>query len=98
MLHPDYRCFDYRMGIGIDFEAEKSLMETISPFLTLGPWKLLYENDEVYVITMFSKYHESQPRYIAFMARAKLIGSKIYRHEIVREVLDYDPAETNGWK
>ena len=43
MLHPDYRCFDYRMGLEIDFEAEKSLMETISPFLTLGPWKLLYE-------------------------------------------------------
>ena len=44
MLHPDYRCFDYRMGMEVDFEAEKSLMETISPFLTLGPWKLLYEN------------------------------------------------------
>ena len=25
MLHPDYRCFDYRMGMEVDFEAEKSL-------------------------------------------------------------------------
>jgi hypothetical protein len=97
MLHPDYRCFDYRMGMEVDFEAEKSLMETISPFLTLGPWKLLYENDEVYVISVFSKYYESQPRFIATMATAKLIGSKIYRHEIVREVLDYDPAENQDW-
>ena len=32
------------------------------------------------------------------MATEKLIGSKLYRHEIVREVLDYDDAETNGWK
>jgi hypothetical protein len=31
------------------------------------------------------------------MATAKLIGSKIYRHEIVREVLDCDPAETHDW-
>ena len=73
-------------------------METISPFLTLGPWKLLYENDEIYVITVFSRYYESKPRYIATMATAKLIDSKLYRHEIVREVLDYDPAETHGWK
>ncbi len=64
MLPPDYRCFDYRIGLEIDFEAEKSLMETISPFLTLGPWKLLYENDEIYVITVFSRYYESQPRYM----------------------------------
>ena len=77
MLHPDYRCFDYRMGMEVDFEAEKSLMETISPFLTLGPWKLLYENNEVYVISVFSKYYESQPRFIATMATAKLIERKI---------------------
>ena len=51
-----------------------------------------------YVITVFSRYYESQPRYIATMATAKLMGSKLYRHEIVREVLDYDPAETNGWE
>ena len=51
-----------------------------------------------YVITVFSRYYESQPRYIATMATVKLMGSKLYRHEIVREVLDYDPAETHGWK
>mgnify|MGYP000054349277 CR=1 FL=1 len=97
MIRPDYRCFDYRMGMEVDFEAEKSLMETISPFLTVGPWETLYENDEVYVASVFSKYNESQPRFIATMATAKLIESKIYRHEIIREVLDYDPAETRDW-
>ena len=97
MLHPDYRCFDYRMGMEIDFEAEKSFMETISPFLTLGPQKLLHENDEFYVIMLFSKYYESQPRCIATMVTAKPIGSQIYRHKIVREVLDYDPTETHDW-
>ncbi|MGA0405783.1 MAG: hypothetical protein ACO3O4_11555, partial [bacterium] len=49
LLHPQYRMLDHRMGMVMDFETEKSLIETLSPFLTMGPWKILYENDDVYV-------------------------------------------------
>ena len=86
------------MGMEVDYQSKKSLIDTVSPHITMDPWKLPDENDEVSVITVFSKYYESQPRYIATMATAKLIGCKLYRHEIVREVLEYDPAETHGWK
>ena len=27
LLHPDYLCFDHRMGMEVDFEAEKSLVK-----------------------------------------------------------------------
>ena len=29
-FHPDYLCFDHRMGMEVDFEAEKSLVKTVS--------------------------------------------------------------------
>ena len=37
-LYPDYQMYDHRMGIMVDFETEKSLIGTLSPFLTMGPW------------------------------------------------------------
>ena len=97
MLHPDYRCFDHRMGMELDFEAEKSLVETISAFVIIGPWKILYENDEAYVATVYSKYKENQPRYIVTMVTGHFKDGKLFRFELVREVLDYDPSEGQDW-
>ena len=57
LLHPDYLCSDHRMCMEVDFEAEKSLVKTVSQFLTLSPLKILYENDDVMVGLVFSKYN-----------------------------------------
>ena len=56
--YPDYQMYDHRMGMKVDFETEKSLIGTLSPFLTMGPWKILYENEDVYAARQFSKYRE----------------------------------------
>ena len=58
LIYPVYQIYDYRMGMKVDFETEKSLIGTLSPFLTLGPWKILYENEDVYGAKQFSKYKE----------------------------------------
>ncbi len=58
LLHPDYQMYDHRMGMKIYFETEKSLIGTLSPFLTMGPWKILYENEDVCAAKQFSKYEE----------------------------------------
>ena len=57
-LYPDYQMYDHRMGMKVDFETEKSLIGTLLPFLTMGPWKILYENEDVYAARQFSKYKE----------------------------------------
>ncbi len=57
-LYPDYQMYDHRMGMIVDFETEKSLIGTLSPFLTMGPWKILYEKEDVYAARQFSKYKE----------------------------------------
>ena len=98
LLHRDYQMYDHRMGMKVDFETEKSLIETLSPFLTMGPWKTLYENEEVYASRLFTKYKEKEPRYLAIMATANLQNGKLIYAEIVREVLDFDPSEGQDWK
>ena len=85
------------MGFDANFESEKALMETISPFLILGAWKIIYENDDVYVLRVFAKYNETHPRYIATMVTGIFLDGKIFRHEVVREILDYDPSEGQEW-
>jgi len=85
------------MGMVMDFETEKSLIETLSPFLTMGPWKILYENDDVYVARLFSKHSDKEPRFLAIMATANLQDGKLIYAEIVREVLDFDPSEESDW-
>ena len=60
LLHRDYQMYDHRMGMQVDFETEKSLIETLCPFLTMGPWKILYENEEVYAARLFTKYKENR--------------------------------------
>ena len=97
LLHQEYLCTDYRMGLDANFESEKALMETISPFLILGAWKIIYENDDVYVLRVFAKYNETHPRYIATMVTGVFRDGKIFRHEVVREILDYDPSEGQDW-
>ena len=57
-LYPDYQMYDHRMGMKVDFETEKSLIGTLSPFLTLGPRVILYENEDVYAARQFIKYIE----------------------------------------
>ena len=96
-LHPDYLCFDHRMRMEMDFEAEKSLVKTVFQFLTLSPLKILYQNDDVMVGLVFSKYNEITPRFMASMITGHFKDGKLFRNEIVREVLGHDPSETRGW-
>ena len=34
-LYPDYQMLNHRMGMNVDFETEKFLIGTLSPFLTV---------------------------------------------------------------
>ena len=49
LLNKEYLSFDHGMEMEVYYQTEKSLIDTVSPFITMGPWKLLYENDDVYV-------------------------------------------------
>ena len=97
LLHTDYQMYDHRMGIKVDFETEKSLIGTLSPFLTLGPREILYENEDVYAAMQFSKYIEKYPRYLAKIGTANLQNGKLIYAKIVREVLDFAPSEGQDW-
>ncbi|MDG2195465.1 MAG: hypothetical protein P8O70_01020, partial [SAR324 cluster bacterium] len=55
------------------------------------------QNDGVCVFRVFSKHNDSPVKRITAMVTGHLEGGKLARHKIVREVLDYDPAENQDW-
>ena len=81
----------------MDYQTEKSLINMVAPNITLGPWKLLYENDDVYVFLVFSKHNEDPTSCITAMVIGHLEDGRLTCHEIVREDLDYDPSEGQDW-
>ena len=85
------------MGLEANFESEKVLMKTMSSVVTPRPCKVLYENEEIVVTRWFSKYNETELRYIAVMSAFHFREGKIFRQEVVRELLDYDPSEGQNW-
>ena len=97
LLHPEYLCHDYRMGIELNFESEKVLIETLSDFFAIGHRKILYENENVLVISWFSKHKEVPPRFVATMTTDTIKEGKIFYRHIIREFLDYDPSEGQDW-
>jgi len=97
LLHPDYLCHDYRMGIELNFESEKVLIETLSDFFAMCHRKILYENENILVISWFSKHNEVPPRYVATMTTDTIKDKKLFYRHIIREFLDYDPSEGQDW-
>ena len=97
IICPEYLCLDHRMGLEANFESEKVLVKTMSSIVTPGPCKILYENEEIVVTRWFSKYNETELRYIAVMSTFHFREGKIFRQEVVRELLDYDPSEGQNW-
>ena len=93
LLHKKYLSFNHRMGMEVHYHSEKSLIDRVYSLITMGPWKLLYKNDDVYVFIVFSKHNDNPTRYITTMVTGHLEDERLTRHEIVREVLDYDPSE-----
>jgi hypothetical protein len=97
ILHKDYRCFDHRMGMEVDYQTEKALMDTVAPLLSVGLWKILYENDDFHVDKVYSRHKDIPPRYNVTMGTVHLVDGKLFRHELIREALDYDPSEGQDW-
>ena len=97
MIRPEYLCLDHRMELEANFESEKVLMKTMSSMVASGPCKILYENEEIVVTRWFSKFNETDLRYIAVMSTFHVREGKILRQEVVRELLDYDPSEGQDW-
>lgn len=80
LIHKKYLSVDHRMGMEGDYQTEKSLIDTVSPLITMSPWKLLYENDDVYVFIVVSKHNDNPTQYISTMVTGHLEDGRLTRH------------------
>ena len=45
IYHPKYRAIQKDINVEVDLEAYKIVIQTISDFLTTGPYKVIFEDD-----------------------------------------------------
>ena len=45
IYHPKYRAIQKNINVEVDLEADKIVIQTISDFLTTGPYKVIFEDD-----------------------------------------------------
>ena len=46
---PDYKSYDYRTGIEANIEDDKVIVSSRNQTTTIGPFKTIFENENLYV-------------------------------------------------
>ena len=98
IYHPDYSAPDPTTGITVNLEDEKLVLSTYSEDYILGLFRIVYESDDFLCMHRYVKGNQSSdPIYYAIVFMIKYKDGLIITQESIREPLDQDPSEGQGW-
>ena len=98
IYHPDYSAPDPTTGITVNLEDEKLVLSTYSEDYILGLFRIVYESNDFLCLHRYVKGNKSSdPIYTAIVFMIKYKAGLILTQESVREPLDQDPSEGQGW-
>jgi len=97
IYHPNYKSIDHRFGIEVNIDSDKAMISTVAGNVVFGPFRTLYENDEILVIHRYNIFLEDVPRFNAVLSCIHYAAGRIITQESTVEELDYDPAENQDW-
>ena len=98
IYHPDYLATDPTTGITVNLEDEKLVLSTYSEDYILGLFRVVYESDDFLCLHRYVKGNKSYDSiYYAIVSMIKYKDGLILTQENVKEPLDQDPSEGQGW-
>ena len=86
IYHPKYRAIQKNINVEVDLDADKIVISTVSDFMTFGPFRVIFSNNE------FSCLERH--------ARSMLTGEPNYNTVIttlIAEKDQLDPSEGQDW-
>ena len=89
IVHPGYESVNH--GVKLDKNTSKRVLLKRKGKVIMGPYKVLYENDEFLFIQRFSRVNKHM--YIAMLSGVQYKFGKVIGQQTMREQLDYDPSE-----
>ena len=94
IVHPDYESLN--QGVKVDREVSKAVLQDIGTFGKLGPFRVIYENDDFVCLHRYSRLiHEEV--FFSLMTAVKYKDQKVVNQETISEPLDDDPSEGQDW-
>ena len=98
IYHPDYSALDRTTGVEVNLAAEKVIIATISEFITLGPFRTIYEDCNFLVIDWWAKSILSgEPHYNFTFNAVTFKDEKILTQESITDRSDQDTSESQEW-
>ena len=98
MYHPKYRATQKNINVEVDLDADKIVVSTISEYVTPGPVRVIFENDD---FLLFERYFKSTlTETLAFnlgMTAVTYLDGKIITQETVAEMDLPDLSEGQDW-
>ena len=93
IVHPDYESVNH--GVKLDKNSSKRVLLKRKGKVIMGPYEVLYENDEFLCIQRFSRVNKYV--YISMLSGVHYKFGKVIGQQTMREQLDYDPSEGQDW-
>ena len=93
IVHPDYESVNY--GVKFDGNSSKRVLLKRKGKVIMGPYEVLYENDEFLCIQRFSRLNKHV--YIAMLSDVHYKFGKVIGQQTMSEQLDYDTSEGQDW-
>ena len=94
MCHPKYRATQKNINVEVDLDADKIVVSTISEYVTPGPVRVIFENDDFLLIERYFKSTLTEtPAFNLGMTAVTYLDGKIITQETVAEMDLPDPSE-----
>ena len=94
IVHPDYESIN--LGVKVDREVSKAVLQDIGTHGKLGPFRVIYENEDFVCLHRYSRLINEEV-FFSLMTAVKYKDLKVLSQETIIEPLDDGPSEGQDW-
>jgi|TARA_E500000081_G_C5947701_1_gene267874 hypothetical protein len=98
IYHPKYRAIQKNINVEVDLDADKIVISTVSDFMTFGPFRVIFSNNEFSCLERHMRSMlTGEPNYNTVITALIYKDGKIISQESVAERDQLDPSEGQDW-
>ena len=98
IYHPKYRAIQKNINVEVDLDADKIVISTVSDFMTFGPFRVIFSNNEFSCLERHMRSMlTGEPNYNTVITTLIYKDGKIISQESVAEKDQLDPSEGQDW-
>ena len=97
IYHPEFSAFEDTTGITANIEDDKTMVLSLSGSVMIGPYKCVYESEDLLRIQAYSMLREAEI-FRSFTTEATYREGRIITQKTISEELNHDPSKGQDWR